>query len=172
MKNKLLKQEGNIVVIAMIFIGIALIIFIFVIAIFMGNINSILYGVKTDMYTINKSAVISVNKNQANVDNFKYNEKAYKKSFIELLKKNYDLDNNLENKNGLISKISIEEYKIYKKGQSDKFTKEKNDDTVIHTVLKVKVKPIILRTILEEIFVFTIHEDVNLNMAKNEKIIN
>ena len=121
------------------------------------------------MYTINKSAVISVNKNQANVDNFKYNEKAYKKSFIELLKKNYDLDNNLENKNGLISKISIEEYKIYKKGQSDKFTKEKNDDTVIHTVLKVKVKPIILRTILEEIFVFTIHEDVNLNMAKNEK---
>lgn len=167
-KNKRLNQNGNVVIISMLFIGIAIVIFIFVIAIFMSNINSMLYGVKTDMYTINKAAVISVNKNQANIDKFTYNEKEYKKVFTELLKENYDLDDNLKNENGLISKVSIEEYKIYKEGQKDNFTNNKCDDAIIHTVLEVKIKPIILRSALEDIFVFTIHEDVNLNMAKTK----
>ena len=70
MKN----QNGNILTIAMIFIAIIISIFIFIIAIFMSNVNGIIYGVKTDMYTINKSAVVSVNKNQANVDKFTYSQ--------------------------------------------------------------------------------------------------
>lgn len=165
-KNKLLNQKGNIVIISMLFLGIAILIFVFIIAVFMSNINSILYGVKTDMYTINKVAVLSVNKNRANIDDFTYNEREYKKVFTKLLKENYDLDDNYENKNGLISKIKIEEYKIYTEGQKDNFSNLKSDDTVIHTVLEVKVRPIILRSVLEDIFTFTIHEDVNLNMVK------
>ena len=166
MKRKLSKENGNIFLISMVFIAISLCIFIFVIAIFISNVNSILYGVKTDMYIINKSAVMSVNKNQANVDSFKYDEKELKKFFIESLKKNYDLNDELENKNGLITKLEIEDYEIYKKGKIDKFTNIKCDNRVIHTVVKVRVRPIILKSVLEDIFVFTIHEDVNLNMAK------
>lgn len=165
-KIKLLKQDGNIVILSMIFIGIIVSIFIFVTAIFMSSVNSLLYGVKTDMYTINKSAMIAVNKNKANIDMFSYNEEEYKKVFVKLLKENYGLDDKLENKNGLISKIDIEEYKIYNKGQIDKFTNVRCDDIVIHTVLKVKVKPIVLRKLFEKVFVFDIHEDVNLNMVK------
>lgn len=162
MKN----QKGNILTIAMIFIAIIISIFIFIIAIFMSNVNGIIYGVKTDMYTINKSAVVSVNKNQANVDNFTYYKNEYKKYFEEALRKNYNLNENLENKNGLIKKIIINEYEIYREGQKDNFTKARCDDTTIHTVITIKIKPIILSKMLENIFTFKIHEDVNLNMAK------
>ena len=165
MKN----QNGNILTIAMIFIAIIISIFIFIIAIFMSNVNGIIYGVKTDMYTINKSAVVSVNKNQANVDKFTYSQNEYKKYFEEVLRKNYKLNENLENKNGLIEKIKIEEYKIYKKGEKDNFTKEKCDDVTIHTVVTIKIKPIILSQMLEDIFTFKIHEDVNLNMVKTHE---
>ncbi len=163
------KKSGNVVIISMLFIGLAIIIFIFIIAIFMSNVNSVLYGVKTDMYTINKSAVIAVNQNQANIDNFTYNEKEYKKFFVKMLKENYNLNDDLENQNALINKVKIKEYVIYKKGKKDNFTGEKCDDATIHTVLDVKIKPIILQSILKDIFVFTIHEDVNLNMAKYNK---
>ena len=77
------------------------------------------------MYLINKSAIVSVNKNQANIDNFTYNKKEYKTRFEESLGKNYNLNEDLENKNGLIKKVIIEEYEIYKEGQKDNFTKEK-----------------------------------------------
>lgn len=160
------KQNGNILTISMIFIAIIISIFMFVIAIFMSNVNGIIYGVKIDMYTINKSAITAVNKNQASVDNFTYHKGEYKKFFKELLMKNYNLNEELENKNGLIKKVEIEEYEIYKKGQKDNYTKEKCEDITIHTVIKVKIKPIILSKILENIFTFKIHEDVNLNMAK------
>jgi len=36
---------------------------------------------------------------------------------------------------------------------------------VIHTVVEVKVTPIIMREFLEDIFTFEVHEDVNLNTA-------
>lgn len=162
MKN----QKGNILTIAMLFIAIIISILIFVIAIFKSNVNGIIYGVKTDMYTINKSAVIAVNKNQANVDNFTYNQREYKKFFEEALRKNYNLNESMENSKGLITKVKIEEYKIYKKGEKDNYTNEKCDDTTIHTVITIKIKPIILKQLLEKVFTFKIHEDVNLNMLK------
>lgn len=160
------KQKGNVLIISMIFVAIAISIVMFIAAIFMSNVNGILYGVKTDMYLINKAAVVAVNKNQANIDNFTYNEKEYKKYFKEALMKNYDLNENLENKNKLIKKIDIEEYEIYKIGAKDNFTDEKCDDVTIHTVVKIKITPIILSTVLEDVFTFQIHEDVNLNLAK------
>ena len=132
----------------------------------MSNVNGIIYGVKTDMYVVNKSAIISVNKNQANIDNFTYNKSEYKKHFIESLRKNYNLNENLENKTGLIKKIEIEEYEIYKIGQKDNYTKERCDAQTIHTVITIKIRPIILANLLENIFTFKIHEDVNLNMVK------
>ena len=50
--------------------------------------------------------------------------------------------------------------------QEDNFNNQKCDDNTIHTVITVKIKPIILKKELENIFTFKIHEDVNLNMAK------
>ena len=167
MKN----QNGNILTIGLIFVAIAIIIFMFVIAVFMSHINSILYNIKLDMYSMNKTAIIAVNKNKANIDNFSYNKNVYKEEFIKLLKSNYNLDDNLKNDDKLITKIDIVEYEIYEDKKKDSYTGKKADGRVIHTVLKVKVKPIILKSVLEDIFVFDVHEDVSLNLYTKEVTI-
>lgn len=158
-------ERGNTLIIAAIFMAIILTILMFAVAIFTSHVNNTLYNVKLDMYSIARSGIISVNKNQANVGNFKYDVKAYKTEFEKSLKENYKLNEDFENEEKLISKIKILEYKIYKKGEKDNFTKNKTSNRTLHIVLEVKLKPIIFRKLLEKIFVFKIHEDVNLNVV-------
>lgn len=158
-------ERGNMLIIATIFMAIILTILIFAVVIFMSHVNNTLYNVKLDMYSIARSGIISVNKHQANVGNFKYDTKTYKKEFEKSLKENYKLNEDFENEEKLISKIKIVEYKIYKKGEKDNFTKSRADDRTLHIVLEVKLKPIIFRKLLEKIFIFKIHEDVNLNVV-------
>lgn len=166
---KVKKQNGDVLTIALIFVGISIVIFTFVIAVFMSHINSILYNLKLDMYSMNRSAMIAVNKYNTSVDKFSYNYSAYKNEFVNLLKSNYELDENLSNDKKLITSIEILDYTIYQKGAVDSYTKKACDARVIHTVLKVKIKPIILKNLLENIFVFTVHEDVALNSMKTER---
>ena len=158
-------ERGNTLIIATIFMAIILTILIFAVVIFMSHVNNTLYNVKLDMYSIARSGIISVNKNQANVGNFNYDTKTYKKEFEKSLKENYKLNEEFENEEKLISKIKIVEYKIYKKGEKDNFTKSRADDRTLHIVLEVKLRPIIFRKLLEKIFIFKIHEDVNLNVV-------
>ncbi len=163
MRNK----KGNVLIIALIFIAIIITIFTFVIAVFMGHINATLYNIKLDMYSINRSAIIAVNKVGTSIDRFSYSQKEYEKIFIEILKKNYNLDNELKGE-GLIEYIKIMEYEIYERREKDSYTKERHDNRVIHTILEVKMRPIILMGLIDNWFVFTVHEDVNLNTF-NEK---
>ena len=160
-----MNNKGNIILIGTIFVALALVVFTFIIAIFMSHINSVLYSVKLDMYSMNKSAIIAVNKNITNIDNFSYSKEAYKEEFLKLLKSNYELNDNFSNDKKLITHIDVEEYEIHKKNKRDAYTRKRTNNRVIHTVLKVKVRPIILKEFLENIFVFTVHEDVNLNMV-------
>ena len=149
----------------MIFVAICIVIILLIATIFMSHVNSILYNLKLEMYSINKSAIIAVNKNEASIDKFSYNKKAYRKYFEDAIKEGFNLKNNFENKNSLIEHVNIIEYDILEKGQKDNYTGEKCDDRVIHTIIEVKIKPIIMRSFFENIFVFEIHEDVNLNQA-------
>ena len=165
MQNKS-NNRGEILTISLIFMGIALTIIIFVFAIFMSHINTILYNLKIDMYSLNRSAIIAVNKYHTSIDAFSYDEKVYEEEFIKGLKANYDLNDNLENENKLISKIDVVEYEIYSSGKKDSYTNKRVNDRVLHTILKVKISPIILKDYLEDIFIFTIHEDVALNSMK------
>ena len=159
MKN----NSGEIITASIIFFAIAIIICLLVISIFVAHINSVLYNLKLEMYSLNRSAIIAVNKNKTNVDNFSYDIKTYKDEFVKLLKSNYELNENLENKSKLINKVKIIEYKIYNAKSKDSFSKKNLQDRTIHMVLEVKIKPIILKSLFENIFVFTIHEDVALN---------
>ena len=131
----------------------------------MSHVNSILYNVKLEMYSINKSAIIAVNKNNTSIDYFSYNQKSFREYFENALKQSFNLDYELKNENSLIEEINIIEYDILEKSKRDSFTREKTDDRVIHTVIEVKVKPIIMRSFFEKIFTFIVHEDVNLNLA-------
>lgn len=158
-------KKGNILIISLIFIAICIIIILFIATIFMNHVNSILYSIKLEMYSINKAAIISVNKNEASIDNFKHNKKVYKEYFENGIKKSFDLNDNFENKEKLIESIKVVQYDIFEKGKKDSYTKEKCDDRILHTVISAKIKPIIMRNFFEKIFTFEIHEDVNLNMA-------
>ena len=161
--NTFKRNNGEVLTISIIFIAIAVTIFMFILAIFMSHINTVLYNLKIDMYTLNKSAIIAINKGKTSIDNFSYNEKVYKNEFIKGLKMNYELDENLENQRKLINRIEIIEYKIYEDNKKDLYTGKKCDGRTLHTVIKVKIQPIILKEFLEEIFIFEIHEDVALN---------
>lgn len=160
-------EKGNALIISGIFIVIAFSIFVFLIAIFMGHINSLLYSIKIDMYSINRAAIIAINKNKGNIDVLNYDKKSYKSYFEDSLRANYDLNKDFINEQKMISKIKILEYDIIPNGKIDNFTKERVDNTVIHTVVQIKVKPIIMAKIFEDVLTFNIHEDVNLNMLKN-----
>lgn len=118
-------EKGNIALMGLIFIAIALCILLLVIAIFLGHVNNVLYTVKLNMYSINRSAIIAVNKNKANIDLFSYNKNAYKQEFIKALKLEYELDEYLSNDEKLISNIYIDEFEIYNKGTKDSYTRRK-----------------------------------------------
>ncbi|MBQ9314718.1 MAG: hypothetical protein IJ220_07005 [Clostridia bacterium] len=158
-------KKGNILITAMIFVAICIVIILFIAAIFMSHVNSILYNLKLDMYAINKSAIISVNKNQTSMDDFSYNQKAYQAYFEKALKDSFHLNEKFENRDAMIESVKIVEYEIIEKGRKDSFTKTKSSNRVIHTVIEARIKPIIMRSFFEKIFTFTIHEDVNLNLA-------
>lgn len=162
MKNK----RGNVLLISVLFIAAVLIIFVFIISIFISQVNSTLYRIKTEMYSMNRNGIIAVNKNIANTGDLSYSEKEYKKYFINSLKENYNLDENLENDDGLVEKIEIKEYELLNKNSKDSYTKERLDNIALHTVLEIEIKPIIMKEFLDEVFIFDIHEDVVLNGVK------
>lgn len=161
-----MNKKGNTFIFSIILIAMTLTILLFIIIIFMSEVNSLLYNVKLDMYSINKSAIISVNKGITSREKFSYDDEEYKKYFEKMLVANYSLDENLSNDDGIVQKVEILEYNIYQKGKKDNYTKLKVKDTTIHSVIKVKIKPIILENMLEKVFTFEIHEDVILNELK------
>lgn len=162
MKNR----KGNVLLVSVLFIAAVLIIFVFIISIFISQVNSTLYRIKTEMYSINRNGIIAVNKNVANTGKLNYSEKEYKKYFINSLKENYNLNDKLENGEGLIEKIRIKEYEILKKNTKDSFTRKRVENITLHTVLEIEIKPIIMKEFLDEVFIFDIHEDVVLNGVK------
>lgn len=161
-------KKGNVLLISVIFIAICIIVIMLIAAIFMSHVNSILYNLKLEMYSINRAAIIAVNKNKTSIDDFSYNQKEFKKFFENSIKESYELDKNFKNSEKLISSLEIKEYQIYEKNDVDKFNGEKCKNRVIHTVIEAKIKPIIMRKFFEKIFTFTIHEDVNLNLLQME----
>ncbi len=161
-----MSRKGNVLIFSIFLIAIIIIIFLFIIMVFVSEVNSLLYNIKLDMYSINKSAIISVNKGITSREQFSYDKEEYKKYLKDMLMKNYKLNENLESKDGIIQKARILEYEIYSAGKKDGYTNLKQRDTIIHSVIEVKIKPIILESILEKYFIFEIHEDVVLNTIK------
>ena len=156
-------KTGNAFIISIFFVAIIICIFAFIMAIFVGETNSLLHNIKLDMYSINKSAIISVNKGITSREDFDYDKKELKKYFEDLLKKKYKLNDDFKNAEGLVREVEVIQYDILKKGKKDDYSKEKLKNNVIHAVIKVRVRPIFLEDTLKDVFTFYIHEDVSLN---------
>ena len=156
-------HKGNAVLMAVIFVMIVLVIFVFIAVIFVCEMNSIIYNIKLDMYSINKTAIVSVDKGITSRGTFSYDLNSYKKQFSDLIKKNYKLDDNMKNFDGLVEEVQLLQYEIIKSNKKDPYTKKKLEDMTIHSVIKVKIKPIFLEELLSDVCTFEIHEDVVLN---------
>ena len=161
-----MNRKGNLFIFSIFIIAAILVIFFFILLIFMSETNALLYNMKLDMYSINKSAILSVNKGITSRENFSYDEKDYREYFEKMLKANYRLSEELENKDGVIQEVKVLQYSIEKKGKKDKYTKQKLKDNTIHSVIRVKVKPVLNLAVLKNLFVFEIHEDVILNVLE------
>jgi len=159
----MINNKGNAFLIAIIFIVTIIVIFMFVAVIFVCEMNSILYNIKLDMYSINKTAIISVDKGITSRESFSYDLNEYKNQFLKLIKKNYKLDDSFRNSNGVVEEIQLIQYEIIKPRKKDPCTKRKLDDMTIHSVVRVKIKPIFFEELLDQICTFEIHEDVVLN---------
>ena len=159
-----MSKKGNILIFSVFLIAAVLVIFLFIMLIFISEVNAYVYNFKLDMYSINKSAIISVNKGITTRESFSFDKKTYQEYFEEMLRKNYKLNENLENSNGIIKSVKILEYDIVKAGRKDEYTKQKLRDNTIHSVIKIQVKPIFSIKQLEKLFTFEIHEDVVLNV--------
>lgn len=161
-----MNKNGNVLIFSTFFVAGILVIFLFIMLIFVSEVNSLLYNIKLDMYSINKSAIISVNKGITSRKKFSYDEITYKNYFEKMLIANYSLNKNLENSDGIVQRVKIIQYDIYNSGTKDRYTNNKVNNTTIHSVIEVKIKPIILENLLAELFTFEIHEDVALNMVE------
>ena len=159
-------KNGTTIIFSLFVITIVLIIIVFVVAIYFGITNSMIYNLKLDMYSINKSAIISMNKPSTSRGGYSYSEKDFRLYLEDLLKRNYNLDDNLENPNGFVKKVEIKEYTIIRKGKRDNVTKKICQDNTIHSLIKVQVKPLILEDVIKDSLIFEIHEDVVLNKLK------
>lgn len=157
-------KRGNVLIFSIFLIAAVLVIFLFMMLIFISEVNAYIYNFKLDMYSINKSAIIAVNKGITTRENFSYDKKTYREYFEEMLRKNYKLNENLENYNGVIKKVQILEYDIIEHGKKDKYTNKKLQDNTIHSVIEIQLKPIFSIKQLEKLFTFEIHEDVVLNI--------
>ena len=156
-------KNGNAFIVSILFIALIIIILVFACAAFIGEVNSIAYNIKLDMYSFNRSAIIAVNKASTSRGSFNYSSKAYKEYFTNLVRVNYGLDDNMSNENGIIKSARIKEYEVLKKGTKDSYTNKKHGDMVLHSVIEVEIKPIFNIDVLKNICTFEIHEDVILN---------
>ena len=161
-----INKKGNSVIIFICIVSVIIVLFFFLMAVYISQINSILYNIKLDMYSINKSAIVSINKGVTSREKISYDKKVYEEYFKDLLKKNYNLDNNMKNDEALIEEVEILDYDICESGKKDNYTKTKFKDTTIHSVIRVKMKPIFMREVLKDMFTFELHEDVVLNKFK------
>lgn len=158
-----MNNRGNAFLISIFFVAVIIAIFIFIGIVYASEASAIAYNIKLDMYSINKSAIISVNKGITSREKFSYDKKSYEKYFKEALIKNYNLNDNLKSSVGLVREIEILQYDILSNKEKDGYTGKSNDDTTIHSVIRVKIRPLFNIDALERACTFNIHEDVALN---------
>ena len=158
-----MNNKGNTFLISIIFIAITIAIFVFAGAVYFGIVNSLVSNIKLDMYSANRSAIVAVNKGVTSRNAFSYNVRDLKSAFENHLIKNYNLNNQLENKDGLVRKIEIIEYGILDNRRTDSITKQRSRGKTVHSVIKVQIRPLIMAEQMQDTFTFLVHEDVALN---------
>lgn len=156
--------EISVVIIALTVLFILVFLMVFGVCITYINMYSIVYNYKMDLYNLNKSAIMSVNKVEGKFGIYEYNKDRYEEKFLELLKIAYNLNEELKNGNRYIQEVKILEYNIYKSGDVDSCTNKKINEDTIHVVTSITYNPIIFKKLFPNNCTFTIHNDISIKI--------
>ena len=145
-----------------------MVILLFAIAVFVSHLNSLLYTIKVDMFVINRSAILALNRDaeKSNIDSI--DRTAYYNYFKKVLQYNYSLDSDLTSGNKFIEKIDILQYEYYTNNVVDNVSGKSITEPTIHTEIGVKITPIVFRDIFADLFYIKIHQDVKVNQLLDQ----
>ena len=162
--GKLYRKSGtiSIVIIALSGLFVIVLLVMFAVCIMYINMYSIVYNYKMDLYNLNRSAIISINKSEGKFGIYEYNKQEYQNLFLELLKKTYNLNDELKNGDRYIEKVEILEYEIYTSGNIDSVTGKRINSDIIHVVTSITYNPIIFKSLFPDNCTFVVHNDISI----------
>lgn len=150
MIGKIYKRQGAVSIVILAITMLFLVMFILLIAILITYINTyvIVYNYKIDLYNLNRSAIISVNKLEGKYGIYNYDANVYLNKFKELLILTYNLDGDLKNGSRYIQEVDIIEYEI------------KNNEIYVYT--SIKYIPIIFRLFFSNGCTFYVKNNISI----------
>jgi len=139
----------------------------FAIIVFKNNVNLVLHGLKNDLFLISRNSIFSIEKNLMADDIERIDEDDLKHYISNEISEVWNLDYRLSNGRGIIKSADILELEVLEEGDNDSVSGKEAKCFTVHLVVGVKVKPIILNQIFDDIFYFKLHEDLKLNKLES-----
>lgn len=167
MKKFFKSQKGSITLPVGIMIFLVLIfMMIFFVIVSKSAVNMVLHEIRSDLYLITKNAVFAIQRDLMGEDI----SCLYEDELEELIKNgiinSWNLDDRLKSGKGLIQQAKICEVLVIEAGEQDEVTGKIVDELTVHTVIKVKIKLLIFRSLLEDKSEFEFHTDLRINKIK------
>lgn len=167
MKKFFKSQRGSITLPIGIMIFLTLIfMMIFFVIISKSTVNMVLHEIRSDLYLITKNAVFAIQRDLMGEDISCLYEDELEELIEKGIIKSWNLDDRLRRGKGLIEQAKISEVLVIEDGEQDPITKKVVNELTVHTVIKVKVKLLIFRSLLDDKSEFEFHTDLQINKIK------
>lgn len=163
MKKILKEGKGSITFPVGIMVFLILIfMFLFFIIVSKSTVNMVLHEIRSDLYLINQNAIFAIQKDLMGEDISCLYEGELETLIADGMKKSWGLDSRLKNGKRLIKEAEIKNVLVLEEGDLDPVDKELRDSLMLHTVIKVKVKPVIFESLLKDKSEFEFHTDLQI----------
>lgn len=128
----------------MLFGGICLILLFCGISLFQQITIGIFHNVKNDLYMINRNVLFSLQRDLMGEDQYDFYEKEVKLLIEEEIKRLWNIDVSRDTDHGVIERVDIVEAKVI----------NKKNELEIESILKIRLRPIIFRELIEDKLIF------------------
>jgi len=160
---KRLNKGSTAFTVAIVVLLIMILFTFFAVIVFKNNVNLVLHNLKNDLYLISRNSIFSIEKNVMGEDVNEIDEYDLKYYISNEIREAWNLGYGLQDGTGIIKSTDILELEVLDVGDEDAINGKKVTCLTVHMVVGVKVKPIILNKIFDDIFYFKLHEDLKLD---------
>lgn len=164
MKKILTKEKGSIMfpVGVMVFLTLIFMVMFFIV-ISKSTVNMVVHEIRSDLYLINQNALFAIQKDLMGEDISCLYEDELAGLIADGIEKSWGLDSRLKNGTGLIKEAKIKKVLVLEEGEPDPISGDLCDTLTVHTIIKVKIKPVIFQSLLEDKSEFEFHTDLSIN---------